>query len=262
MYPSTGEAVITYVNAPSRSRIDAADKPVPVLSSEEQQDRLRRSKQRSIKRARTRSRRYAVHNKLHILWTLTYRPGSPGLHSRSLCKKDAATFVKELQRKLGRFPFFYVAERHPDGHGWHIHLLIGRWVSWPVVAGIWHQGQVDVVDLALEHRRSGMTMNQAVKQAASRGSMYCAKQWSDEDRPRADHLYEVGQGFAPKPIEGEASTLADALTTVFGFFGHRQPDSVWDSNQAEHWDGPPVFVLRWDTPNFRTRVAVAGRDPT
>jgi hypothetical protein len=77
VYQSVGEAVVTYISEPSSHPI--GEGRWAELPAEEKQWQKR---QRTVRRARTRSRRYIIHNRLHVHVTLTYRPGEPGLASR------------------------------------------------------------------------------------------------------------------------------------------------------------------------------------
>ena len=264
VYPDADEAVITYVNLSDRARVDLSDGDADADNQDDhhRNDRYangyadraelrRRHRRRRASRARSRLRRYVIANRLHVHVTLTFAHDRGGLRAgpggRAFCAHEVGRFLKALCREEGRMPLAYTLEANRKGGGWHVHMLLPRWISHHVIGRMWGRGGVKVTDIALDPKLRDRPMNVAVRVAADRASAYLAKQWPDLELLPGDHLYEVAQGFAPKVYKGIALTLAEGLARVRSLFGFRQPISVWDSSQAVDWLGPPVYVLRWGT---------------
>ena len=96
-----------------------------------------RSAAEAQRRARTKTRRYCVANRLNRLGTLTYDGG--GCHDPAQVKADVAGFFRELRRLLGGrpLPYLWTAEWHPGGHGLHVHFAVGRYVGRSLIAEAW-----------------------------------------------------------------------------------------------------------------------------
>jgi hypothetical protein len=85
-----------------------------------------RAAEEAGRRARAKIRRHAAANRLNRLGTLTY--GGAGCQEPLRLREDLAGFFRELRAGLGagRFPYLWVPQWHPGGHGLHAHFAVGR----------------------------------------------------------------------------------------------------------------------------------------
>ena len=96
------------------------------------------------RRARTKVRRYCAANGLNRLGTVTY--AGSGVHDPLVVRRDLAVFFRNLRGALGgdAFPYVWVPELHPDGHGFHAHFAVGRYVKRSLITDAWGQGFVHI----------------------------------------------------------------------------------------------------------------------
>ncbi len=200
-----------------------------------------RSRQESERRAKTAVRRYATANRLNRLFTFTYR--GEGQHDyKELCS-DMNAFVKRLRYRFKNkaFPYVWVAELHPGGHGWHVHMCIGRYVLKATLAEVWGHGFVDAIEIKAkgDERRK-------YRVAASYVSKYVSKAM---DTVPNRQRYKVAEGFPPR----EQSDCVQAVGSVAVhhvsefYFGGRTPKRVWCSSEVgDDWHGPPIMVAFYD----------------
>ena len=89
---------------------------------------VERAAEEAARRARAKIRRYAAANRLNRLGTLTYR--GEGCHDPRGAAGGSGGFFRELRAGLdaGRFPYVWVPQWHPGGHGLHAHFAVGRFV--------------------------------------------------------------------------------------------------------------------------------------
>ena len=68
-------------------------------------------------------------NRLNRLGTLTY--AGEGCFDPLQLRVDLGEFFRGLRRELGGspFPYVWVPEWHPGGHGLHVHFAVGRYVQ-------------------------------------------------------------------------------------------------------------------------------------
>jgi len=87
----------------------------------DERDVEERSAVEAARRARGQVRRYCAGNRLNRLGTLTYR--GEGCHDPKAIRQDLGVFFRKLRRGLGGepFPYLWVPEWHPQGHGLHAH---------------------------------------------------------------------------------------------------------------------------------------------
>src|SRR4051812_12416326 len=85
-----------------------------------------RSRAEAARRARGRLRRYCAANRLNRLGTLTY--AGEGFHDPARIRSDLGSFFRALRSRLGGrpFPYVWVPEWHPGGHGLHAHFAVGQ----------------------------------------------------------------------------------------------------------------------------------------
>lgn len=103
-----------------------------------------RAQEEAARRARAKIRRYAAANRLNRLGTLTYR--GEGNHDPVALREHLAGFFRELRGGLNgeRFPYVWVPQWHPGGHGLHAHFAVGRYVSRRLIERSWGRGFVHI----------------------------------------------------------------------------------------------------------------------
>lgn len=197
---------------------------------------------RANARARSRSRRYIVHNRLRYMWVVTYEGG--GLHGpdgRAQAMADLAKFARKLRKRYGALPYWYSPELHPDGHGWHANVFVPRRMRHSDVERLWGRGFVWVKDWTRDTRVAGQTFVEKLRAGASYGAKYAAKDWDAVQLAGGAHRYERAEGFDPVPTLAEVPSVADGVRLAADHLGghHR----VWWSSEDESWAGPPCAVV-------------------
>src|SRR4051812_40417715 len=77
-----------------------------------------RAEAEAARRARAKVRRYGAANRLNRFWTLTY--AGSGCFDQAQVRTDLGEFFRGLRSELGEaFPYVWVPEWHPGGHGLH-----------------------------------------------------------------------------------------------------------------------------------------------
>ncbi len=201
-----------------------------------------RAASEAVRRARSKIRRYGVANRLNRLGTLTY--AGAGCHDGRRLRADVAGFFKGLRPALGgeAFPYVWVPEWHPGGHGLHVHFAVGRYVPQPVIRDTWGRGHVHIKLLSDLPVGSG-TLAEA-RLAVRYLCKYVGKGLDDERREAGLHRYEVAQGFQPERILVYGATDDDAIDRASGFMG-REPETIWRSSTVEGWRAPPACWVAW-----------------
>lgn len=202
---------------------------------------LTRSELEAARRARTKIRRYAASHRLNRFITLTYR--GAGCRDPLAFRSDIAGFFRALRRELGgaAFPYVWVPEWHPGGHGLHGHAGVGRYIKRSKLVRAWPHGFVHIKligDLPVgsgsleEARRCGQYLGKYVAKSV------------DADRWSGLHRYDVARGFEPRVVTLDGRTADQVIGEASRLMG-RAPSSVWKSTEQEGWDGPPCCSLRW-----------------
>src|SRR5665213_1987210 len=96
-----------------------------------------KSKKQNDARARSRLRRYFKKNGLGKMWTLTFAEAT---FDRSYVHSMVNEFVSRWRSSAGgeAFPYAYVLELHPEGHGLHVHFATRPgFVSWAALGLLW-----------------------------------------------------------------------------------------------------------------------------
>jgi len=221
--------------------------------SRPEEPRLDRSVQAANARAAAKSRRYFVANRLRFMWVLTFRESA---QDRRQVMGQVAALARRIRLAWpeGPLPYWYSPELHPGGHGWHVNLFVASRLPQHRVEGLWGHGYVWVTDFATAPRtpkgeRLGLcrTPREGWRRAAAYGCKYAQKDWGPGSIGPRDHRYEVAQGYAPEKQTRWVASKAEAT----GIVAQLLPDEVggavevWDSNDDEGWDGPPVMTWRW-----------------
>ncbi|WOO98071.1 hypothetical protein [Micrococcus terreus] len=81
--------------------------------------------------------------------------------------------------------------------------------------------------------------------AAGYLAKYVAKSFADPvDRELGSHRYDVAEGFQPDRIHFTGTSRADVLAQASAHLS-ATPSIVWDSAEAEDWQGPPTMWAQW-----------------
>jgi len=146
-----------------------------------------------------------------------------------------------MKRHIKRLKYAYVLEVHPEGHGYHVHVALNRFVGFLTIRKHWPHGFIDI-------RRIKVGTGQVPAQESSRrAAQYLAKYQSkaeDEGRQPGGHRYERSQGGTPVAITVESDSW-EALVSwlqskIRGPIVYR-----FDSRQAVEWKGLRTLCL-WE----------------
>jgi len=201
-----------------------------------------RSRAEAARRARARVRRYCAANRLNKLGTLTY--AGAGCHDPHQFRADIGAFFRDLREARGGrpFPYLWVPEWHPGGHGLHGHFAVGQFIPRHLISGAWGHGFISIKLLSDLPVGSG-TLGEA-RRAAAYLAKYVGKSFDDE-RPRGLHRFDVAQGFQPARVRVYGRTASEALAAAGDLMGAPVPDRVWDSRDEQSWQGPPTVWASW-----------------
>ncbi len=164
-----------------------------------------------------------------------------GNHDPAALRGDVAAFFRRLRGSVGEpFPYLWVPEWHPGGHGLHVHFTVGRYVRHGAIERAWGHGFVHITLLGDLPTGSGSL---GESRLASRYlSKYLAKDLGEG--ASGLHRYEVAQGFQPRAVSLDGATADDVLrwaeTVMDG-----PPAYLWRSRDQEGWEGPPAVWASW-----------------
>jgi len=201
-----------------------------------------RAREEAARRARAKIRRYGAANRLNRLGTLTYR--GEGCRDPLRLRSDLAAFFRELREGLGgrAFPYLWVPQWHPGGHGLHAHFAVGRFAPRRLIERCWGQGFVHIKLLGGLPVGSGELAE--ARLAARYLAGYAGRDLGDERRLAGLHRYEVAQGFQPERILCYGVSAPDVIERASGAMGSK-PERVWLSSTVEGWRGPPACWAQW-----------------
>jgi hypothetical protein len=199
-----------------------------------------RSRDEAARRAYAKVRRYAAANRLSRFWTLTY--AGEGCFDHEQIRADLAEFFRDLRRALGcaPFPYVWVPELHPGGHGLHAHFVVGRFVPRGVIKDVWGRGIVH--GKLIGNLPVGSGALEEARIAARYLGKYLSKSFGDE-RLAGLHRYEVAQGFQPTKVPLRGVSYEDVIAQASALMD-RAPSYVWFSPE-EGWHGPPAYSAQW-----------------
>ncbi|MHB8437839.1 MAG: rolling circle replication-associated protein [Acidimicrobiales bacterium] len=185
-------------------------------------------------------RRYAASNRLNRLGTLTY---AVACHDQLQLRADVGRFFRAVRSELGEpFPYLWVPEWHPGGHGLHVHFAVGRYIRHTVIKDAWSNGIVHIKligDIPIGSAQLG-----EARVAARYLAKYVRKGLTDA-HDLGMHRYECAQGFQPRFEQIVARTAWDAIAEASDRMGE-WPALIWRSRDAESWYGPPAVWASWD----------------
>lgn len=179
-------------------------------------------------------RRLAVEHSLTRLVTLTYR--GAGQHNRDDVVKDVQHFVKRLRRRV-KVRYVWVLELHPGGHGWHVHMLLDRYVSKGLLGEVWGHGFVDA-------RMIRGPKGEAAKSAGRYAAKYLAKDaQTAQGRQPGQQRYGRSEGLGIT----EHRCYVGTFVTGFTFVRSIVPRALewFDCASLPRWTGPPCLVTSW-----------------
>jgi hypothetical protein len=228
LYPAAGEATAIFQTDGLGSR--------PGFFQRESRDPA----EIAARRARTNIRRYCAANRLNRLGTLTYR--GKGCFDQGQLRADVAAFFRRLRSDIdgGAFPYVWVPEWHPGGHGLHLHFAVGRYIRRSFIEGAWPHGFVHI-------KLIGDLPAQAAPIVESRRvawylAPYIAKAFAERREPGM-HRYEVARGFGPGVTQylGLRSDVIDKASAQMG----ERPGFVSSSDSWRDYSGPPAVFVSW-----------------
>lgn len=249
LYPEAGEATICLV-------VPREEGPVVPPEPDHDGARARQAWERANRRARSRSRRYIVANRLRFMWVLTSAgEGWHGPMGRIECMAAVSGFVRRLRATYGEQPYWFSPELHPGGHGWHCNVFLPRFLPHADIERLWSHGYVWAKDWTKDDRVKGESFLVKLRAGASYGAKYAAKDWGVEQLAQGAHRYERAEGYDPTAILAEVRTVADGVALALDHLG--AGIYVWRSCESPDWDGPPcavVFTRQGREPPVRPHV--------
>lgn len=200
--------------------------------------------ERSIRRSRGRLRRFAVHNRLARLVSLTYR--GRGCHDFNRMRDDVALFERRLREAFPALAFVFTYELHPGGHGWHVHGGVSSSVAQARLESLWGHGFVDIrmVRVGGSRRFPGRpagTGREGCRRVAVYLSKYVGK--DAEGIPAGRQRYSVRQGFQPGCRRVFLGCPDDVVRSILVELGGEVPSYAWSSSGSPLWVGPPAEYL-------------------
>lgn len=233
LYPTAYEAGGTFISSKSanQNRGIKGEAVDPVRAADE-----------ASRRASSKIRRYAAANLLNRLGTLTYK--GEGCHDQRLARAHISEFFTSLKKLTGgkNFPYVWVPEWHPSGHGIHIHFAIGRYIKRSFIEQSWPHGFVHIK--LIGDLPTGSKQIDEARISASYLSKYVSKSFLDEKRIFGRHRYDLAQGFTPK-IEKIVGDSPKSVIALASEYMGSEPKLRWSSNDVENWKGAPAFWMQW-----------------
>ncbi|HEX8026444.1 MAG TPA: hypothetical protein VF484_09570 [Candidatus Limnocylindrales bacterium] len=155
-----------------------------------------------------------------------------------------AAFWRRLRLALGDkpFPYLWVPEWHPKGHGLHVHFAVGRYVYVSQIDEAWGHGFPHITLLGDLPTGSGVVGE--ARLAARYLSKYVSKDLAARRVP-GFHRYEVAEGFQPRSLRLDGPS-ADAVLGEAQDIMERPATHRWFSRDEIEWAGPPAVWASWD----------------
>lgn len=217
------------------------------------------NRERSIRRIKTRARRYAVANHCDQLVTATYRTGDPcgecG-HNRPwkpcrTCRRRVRADVREFCRRArasfgGTIPYLRALEDHRDG-SIHVHMVMPRFFAYAErltrrLARLWSWGFVDA-DPPKVHRKGVQTEREGCRAVARYAVKYATSDVGDGSLDPYEHAVETGEGFQHAPLVGLFWDRASAEAAAVVLMGGVDPSYRFDSADDPGFAGFPLLWL-------------------
>jgi hypothetical protein len=201
-----------------------------------------RSAQVAASRARTAVRRYCAANRLNRLGTLTY--AGEGCHDPLAMRGHVGEFFRNLRsaKRGDHFPYLWVPELHPGGHGLHVHFACGEFIGRGLIEKAWGRGFIKIKLIG------DLPVSSTAVDEARIAARYLAK-YTGKDfgklREMGLHRYDCAQRFQPQKLVIEGS-LGDVYSQACELMGG-MPDTFTTSNEWPGWTGPDAVAMSWQS---------------
>jgi len=199
-----------------------------------------RAAREAARRASVQVRRLVSEHKLTRMWTLTLRESTLP-EDRPVVVSKLQAFLRRVRTELPHVVWLAVLEWHPGGHGWHVHIVVNKFVPKPKIEEMWPHGFVDVRRISV---RGDSSSRQAISKAASYLAKYVSKDPPEGAPPHVpgDHRYYRPLGLSCTELVAEGS-YEEMVALAWQYF----PAGVgwiWHSSMSTDWRAPPVLVFR------------------
>ena len=221
------------------ARVDADGQVQQTREACSDEERAMKNLKSNNSRARARFRRYAKRNGLRKMWVLTFEEA---VWDRVLIKGLVNEFMISWRVFYGckPFPYAYVLELHPNGHGYHVHVATPLgFMDKSRLQKMWGHGVVWFSDRKFPKGSGGRRQSEIL---AFYLAKYLDKSFEDESRAPGEHRYEVAQGFDPVQVRRSFATAREAREWLMLFDGE-QFHEVWCSDDQDEWEGRPVWLF-------------------
>ena len=233
LYRGASEAGGSFRQAPRRSSS-------PNRGTRGEAENPVRSAELASRRAASQLRRFVVSNRLNRLGTLTY---AVSCEDQRQVRRDVGEFFRSLHAEIEKpFPYLWVPEWHPKGHGLHLHFAVGKYIPRSKIVAAWGRGWVHIKLL------DQVPIGQGSLGEARRAAIYLGKylrKGFEEKREFNLRRFDAARGYAPKSeiivARSAEEVKAEACRRMGGL-----PSYEWRSRDQEGWIGPNAMWLTWD----------------
>ena len=223
------------------------DEKAREMAEQRKELRSSHSSSEAARRAKTQVRMKCRVCDLSIMVTLTF-PGE-GIHDYNKALSLVQNFIHDHGKALYREgKWIAVPELHPNGHGWHWHILVSRrftkkeiqtlrekWTDFLGRKGIVPSGSANYVRINIKEWRNA-------SEAAAYAAKYVGKSFDEEVREKNRKRYLVAHGIEIKEHVGSAASIQE----VREFIEKNHAAYVYDSKDDENWCAPPMVWAAFD----------------
>jgi hypothetical protein len=203
-------------------------------------DREAQNERRANARAQKAVRQYCVRWGLTKMWTFTFKTAQ---WDKKQVKAYMNAFLMRWRQLNGGkpFPYLYVIELHPEGHGYHVHVAVPTqmFTEFFQLRRVWGHGRIRYDK---RNRQSGESRNDA-RRLATYLSKYLVKD-RYEDHSKGEHRYEPAQGFDVRVVRRWFPTFRAAVAFLTQGFSGEKFVQVWSDYEIDDWQGPPTWLYR------------------
>jgi hypothetical protein len=233
LYPGASEAGGSFQQSPRRN--SSAHRGVRGAAEDPA-----RSAAMAAKRAGSRLRRYVVANRLNRLGTLTYENAC---EDERQVRKDVGEFFRKLKSEIEKpFPYLWVPEWHPKGHGLHLHFVVGTFVPRSKIVEAWGRGFVHIKLLGQVPIGQG-SLGESRRAAGYLGK-YLRKGF-ESDREFNLRRFDAARGFGPRSELIVGRSAEEVVAEASGRMGGA-PSYQWRSRDQDDWIGPSAIWMAWN----------------
>jgi hypothetical protein len=208
--------------------------------AQEDMDRQCRNEQRALGRAKKAVRQFSVRWGLTKMWTFTFKTAQ---WDKKQVKSHMNEFLMRWRVLNGGkpFPYLYVLELHPEGHGYHIHVAVpgGMFTDFFQLRRVWGHGRIR---FDKKNRDSGESRNDS-RRLAGYLSKYLGKDLND-DHIKGEHRYEPAENFGVETRRSWFPTFREADDYLRSRVSGENFVQVWSDYDMECWAGPPTWLYR------------------